>query len=74
MPSLLDAPSKRGEVTYCQGSTHANNLNLLAQTEQLRGHKFEQVAPVAVIYHVALVEHNSLELGNGTIIDGGVDQ
>lgn len=66
--------SKGKKFAYCQSSTHANNLNLLAQAKQLRRHELKQIAPVTVIYHVALVEHNSLELGDGAIIDSGVDQ
>ena len=60
--------------TYCQGSAHTHNLNILSQTKQFGGQELKQIASVAVIYHVALIQDDSLELGDGTVIDGCVDQ
>ena len=49
-------------------------MNILAQAKQFGGQELEQIAPVAVVNHVALIQDDSLELGDGTVTDGCVDQ
>lgn len=39
-------------VTYRYRSTHADDLDLMSQRQELRGQKLEQVPPVVIVYHV----------------------